>query len=516
MSNGEPADLHRYRSKLEECLDRHEECRKAMERSQVNTAPTRLIYIQDHSMGQLHTVPQREYPRFAALSYCWGETAEQQKRANTTIANIDDRHRKIDFAELPKTIRDAVKVCRSLGLSFLWVDALCIVQDDEKDIVSEIAKMRSIYRGALITITAASATSSTEGFLEHRDLQKCYGSLIRLEYRYQGRDRTRKGSLLLSERPIKDTYQEPTDKRAWTMQEDILSLRLLKFGSQQTTWRCPRHAEGITLDGGSHPRKENEERELTVEEPYKADEVRSNMKKFVEKGLSYLFDGWIHSVCKYSRRQLTKASDRLPAFAALAENFAGILGSETTGKYLAGLWESDLPAQLLWFRPESEAEAEAEGAASAIESGPTWSWASLNGPVGFLTLSSLMCDTRARYIHSDMKHQDENYEYSKVEFGHLYLNGRLQIAYWDGEDLWQIVTGRESLPFLVHWDRSSSDYPTIIWCFEIADSHGLLLVMEKEKHFRRVGCFECPPSRQSSEHAEEWFNEVKPDTISIC
>jgi hypothetical protein len=142
-----------------------------MKRNKNDTVPTRLLHIRPNSQAHLCTVPQGKDTLYAALSYRWGET-QQQKDGRTMRANLHDRYGRINISQLPQSIIDAVKVTQTLELSYLWVDALCIVQDDPLDCASEISKMASIYRGATVTISAASAKDSTEGFLGNRDLMK--------------------------------------------------------------------------------------------------------------------------------------------------------------------------------------------------------------------------------------------------------------------------------------------------------------------------------------------------------
>jgi hypothetical protein len=117
-----------------------------------------------------------------------------------------------------------------------------------EDKASEIAKMGSIYRGAALTIAAASAACSTDGFLQDRTFEKTYGNLFRIPYCHKHYGNMTRGFIFLSGLPISDRYQEPLDERGWTMQEDMLPLCLLRFGSKQTTWTCP------TFPGGCQHR----------------------------------------------------------------------------------------------------------------------------------------------------------------------------------------------------------------------------------------------------------------------
>jgi hypothetical protein len=482
-----------------------------MKRNKNDTVPTRLLHIRPNSQAHLCTVPQGKDTLYAALSYRWGET-QQQKDGRTMRANLHDRYGRINISQLPQSIIDAVKVTQTLELSYLWVDALCIVQDDPLDCASEISKMASIYRGATVTISAASAKDSTEGFLGNRDLMKAYGNLFEFPYYNKRAGDVAQGVVLLSEQPIGDTYAENIDERAWTMQEDILSLRLLRFGSKQTTWRCVTYCQAKGVDGGGYPTLATTDSACAVDNPYRKTEVQSEMSAFGLLGGSRVMAEWMHTVSKYTHRELTNPSDRLPACAALAENFADVMGLDTSD-YLAGLWKNDIYAQLLWYCPKVTK--------AGRTSGPSWSWASINGPVEFYTRTLLeyeyVVKAAAMYVASYMDYKSGNNKYSEVRSGVLELNGRLQRAHWDFLSLRRSINDADVLPSEIYWDVSGSVSPQTVWCFEIIGSYvslGLVLVTEDQKHFERVGYFECKPG-EGSLAMKSFFDETKPQTIVL-
>jgi hypothetical protein len=133
-----------------------------------------------------------------------------------------------------------------------------------------------------------------------------------------------KGVVLLSEQLIADTYEENIDERAWTMQEDILSLRLLRFGSKQTTWRCVNYWQTTGIDGGGCPTFSETNPAFVVDDPYRKAEAFSPL------GGSCVMAEWSYTVSKCTRRKLTNPTYRLPACAALPENFADVMGLDTS------------------------------------------------------------------------------------------------------------------------------------------------------------------------------------------
>lgn len=179
---------------------------------------------------------------YVALSYCWGG---DQEKIKTTEANILERLQNIQFNSLPQTIKDAIIVTRELGYKYIWVDALCIVQDNDDDRTMEVSKMSLVYSGASLVISTAMADNSEQGFLQERDLVQSYGTVFELPFqvdREQG-----KTCILLHENSVQNRNVENIDKRGWTLQEHKLAYCLLRYGSNQIEWTCQ---EGVFVDGG--------------------------------------------------------------------------------------------------------------------------------------------------------------------------------------------------------------------------------------------------------------------------
>src|SRR5205085_2899746 len=103
--------------------------------------------------------------QYATLSYRWGVGCN----LTTTLETIEDRTQGIAMSLLPNTIRDAVLVARKIGFRYLWVDALCIIQDCSKDWLEQSVLMANIYRHASLNISADCAKDANEGFLKPRN-----------------------------------------------------------------------------------------------------------------------------------------------------------------------------------------------------------------------------------------------------------------------------------------------------------------------------------------------------------
>lgn len=146
--------------------------------------------------------------------------------------------------DLPETIADAVFVCQSLGIAYLWVDALCIIQDDGQDKVEQIGQMHQIYSQSIIAIVASRADSSMDGFLHPRILRDTF---CRLPYRSKEGD---EGSFILHLEGESAKLREPLHKRGWTYQEFLLPPRFIEYGRLQTIFQCRECKSTITDNGG--------------------------------------------------------------------------------------------------------------------------------------------------------------------------------------------------------------------------------------------------------------------------
>jgi len=102
--------------------------------------------------------------QYVALSYCWGKTLAFK----TTTGNLQSHKDGFNFSLLPRTLQDAILMTRYLNLRYIWIDCLCIIQDDKADWEREAALMADVYSNAFLTIAAARASDSQEGFLGDR------------------------------------------------------------------------------------------------------------------------------------------------------------------------------------------------------------------------------------------------------------------------------------------------------------------------------------------------------------
>jgi hypothetical protein len=180
--------------------------------------------------------------KYIALSHCWGPPEKSEKFC-TYQCNFENRCVSIDIGTLPKTFRDAVKVTRELGVRFLWIDSLCIIQKDADDWKIESKKMETVFGSAYCTVAASSAKDSTEGFLNPRSPNQSERQCVRVPnasdtplYICEGIDNFHR-----------DVEEGVLSERGWVLQERALSRRTIHFTITQTYWECGRgvHCESL-------------------------------------------------------------------------------------------------------------------------------------------------------------------------------------------------------------------------------------------------------------------------------
>ncbi|KAK4499163.1 hypothetical protein PRZ48_009675 [Zasmidium cellare] len=362
---------------------------------------------------------------YTALSYCWGPdrdlvlTHEAEERLRSGIAASD----------FPGTLRDAIYVTRQLRIPYIWIDALCIFQDQERqdskdDWAREAGRMRDVYRGAVVTIEAASATRGGEGFLKERTSSKPYCAL---------RWKNSADEPFVYLRPIVDIPDNQLlgtkiFTRAWTLQERLLAPRTISFGTQQISFEC---ANGFVDETGRSsllPRVT--ESYLSKDSMLQLRRDRSPMVKlwrFLSRTLGLppvvtlwdaynigwssqgelrvpgdywatYYDYWRGVVERFTERQITSRQDRLPALSGLADEFQRATG----GIYIAGMWKEELVESLAWtvnnlYNPDGEYRnypgyippsnfvigPYPESVKSPEYVAPSWSWASTQGRITF-------------------------------------------------------------------------------------------------------------------------------------
>ncbi|KAK9423645.1 putative Heterokaryon incompatibility domain-containing protein [Seiridium unicorne] len=311
-------------------------------------------------------------PEYTALSHCWGPPTGHRP-LQTTSANLEAHKTKIPMEHLPKTFQDAVKITQRLGKKFLWVDSLAIIQDDKQDWQSESAQMAAIYENAYLTIAATTSEDCRGGCdLEPWDLRIIEGKAKTGpgKYRRLLSDTWYRVKLKHANKSWKGAMTRlPLHTRGWTLQEAVLSRRILHMASRHMLWQCRAlfDHEDANVRISSYPG-------LTTD---------LSRVGFVWDRYRHNYDHtWWTLVNKYSARSLTKSTDRLPAIAGMIRFHSAKIDDTP----LLGLWKKTIALDLGW-RCQQEQTPKASGV-------PTWTWLSsegeIKGPVNFTPESNIL------------------------------------------------------------------------------------------------------------------------------
>lgn len=333
---------------LASCLAHHEECRRTISNLVIDETakpalPTRVIQIRfERSNALLRLVETGgQHNAYIALSHCWGD--ETRHPLKTTSCSLEAHLVNIPHEQLPKTFQDAVAITRALGVHYLWIDSLCIIQDDLEDWRRESCMMGLIYERAKLTIAARHASSSREGCFSQREALSTVVELPHID-----KLGIHRGSIFTTMLPSEckgvDENLSPLNKRAWTTQEWLLSRRMILCLKDCLAWSCKTITQVETGSTVAH--------------------------------IGTRDSSWESVVERFSMRDLTFLSDRLTAL----EGVKNELQKQKTDyeTYACGLWHSGLPCNLLWF-----AKSRANRMSMPLHI-PSWSWASTICGVQFI------------------------------------------------------------------------------------------------------------------------------------
>lgn len=400
---------------LQTCLDDHPKCPKPG----LDFMPKRVISISQNKSGLSLRLLETEGLRdlYCALSYCWG--GDQKIKATTE--NLPQMSDGIAFDKLPPTLQDAITTTHGLGIRYLFIDSLCILQDDEEDIHTQVAEMSEIYSEAVVTIIASRAHGADFTFLHKR--QTSLPSLRLADKRYKMSLRCPDGELgsvvVLSSESGAKISSGPLETRAWTLQENLLAARTLDYEDDHTTWRCSTMNNvtdgwlSITeflqrLGFASVPE---------VLRPHSVVKATDETEHRDER--QELFRQWRRLVDYYAQLQLSFTSDKLPGISAIARRIGSALGDE----YIAGIWKSRLPRDLLWDVRDRNPRPETFRA-------PSWSWAAIDGDPALISLENKSCILEVLECHTELKNPAA--PYGGITGGHLVVRGRLRRAVLSG------------------------------------------------------------------------------------
>lgn len=384
-------DLALVQNWLNDCRD-HDSCKKNRAAQRANMTQTfytsgfRLIDVIE---GRL--VEKTEPCEYIALSYVWGPAASFglcTNKENLSIlhqpSSLDKSHTQHGVSKrLPKTIADAISFCRSIGKRYLWVDSLCIVQDDPDEKRRLIHGMNSVYENADLTLVALSGVDADAGLAgispRGPDTDNC--GRQHLFHEIDGTCSIGTGRISL----IEQMQCSHWNTRGWTYQEQLLSPRKLYFTSGEVFYECGSRTlrEGYAFETlGSYARSGAPwyGRNLGLD-PLNDVQPENTLRSIGDPGASASDTEFQRIVSVYTRRNLKEPGDILHALTGVYKKFYSSSDRDGLGiSALQGLPMRCLSRALLWYTPNPchTRRSDVSGASPS-----TWSWVSWITPVDF-------------------------------------------------------------------------------------------------------------------------------------
>ncbi|KAH6660498.1 heterokaryon incompatibility protein-domain-containing protein [Truncatella angustata] len=343
--------------------------------------PKRLIDIGATSTDRILVIESATLSNpvdgYMTLSHCWGDPKVSPLNIRLTVvdnATFGNPELGIDWSELPQNFKDSITIARELKVRYIWIDALCIIQDND-EFHQEGQLMHLVYRNSLCTLAAASSDDSRGGLFRDRNNRELIPNV--LETSASSKFGKRSWVILPSALWHDQLLSQPLYKRGWVFQERMLSPRILHFGSTQVFWDCASISACETLpDGLPAPLDVDAAFERHWRERLQISQDNKTLSGAADDSLEAF---WKRAVRTYTASNLTRNIDRMPAVWSVAKLVRDELRRQYQKRedYGAGLWSSRLYEQLAWkvVNP-SKASRPVD-----LSQYPTWTWASLMGEV---------------------------------------------------------------------------------------------------------------------------------------
>ena len=413
-STGDARVIETAREWLSKCTSSNHSCPTQL---QPESYPARLLHLDAEMVRLVETKDTKISDRYVTLSYCWGRNPQH---LTLTTQNIDMLRRGIPSADLAKTFREAIQVTQSLGLKYLWIDALCILQSGEgcrEDWENHVVEMSTIYANCLLNIAVDHGESAQAGCFLARDPDSIQPCIVEISSTFL---KAEKGLREEKDPGQPEAYhlvdedfwtqllmKTPLLRRGWVHQERLLSPRILHFG-RQISWECS---------------------DLVACESF-----RAGLQSIVdEPKITFSYHGttpdqWYGIIEAYATTSLTNPQDKLPAIAGIAKRVSVQRGNLA---YAAGIFLQDLPGSLLWRH-----EDQSPGGVVDPYRAPSWSWASRDGGVFYYRLSTADgASFIAQVTDTSIVYHDESNIFGRVKSGSLKITGRMLRMWLEEDDL---------------------------------------------------------------------------------
>ncbi|KAM7186058.1 Heterokaryon incompatibility protein (HET) domain containing protein [Rhypophila sp. PSN 637] len=431
-----PESLNWVRQQLQECERAHIITGGCNDQKDVSL-PWRVIAVQATPI-RLYEQDKDIRARYICLSHVWGERPFLQ----TTSATIASHKKEIAYDKLPLTFQQAINYTRQLGFSYLWIDSLCIIQDDEHDWRYHAARMCYIYSNAYLVLSAARSPNAYGGLFADFPFSRCKTYTMKITPSIDSPQGTEKihvrrslthlnttqpliRSMNTAQRKSQIGSVLPTLTRGWIFQERFLASRVLHFGPEELFWEC--NATSLCQCSSPPPVPLSPTQSSAAESQpgqmlrYSQMVARNtNPKSYYSYGAwlkqdfpDSLTSRWHHLVEEYTRLNLTFEKDIFPALSGLTIEMRNCINIKGQGRgmtasrmfkstaWLAGLWSHSLHRDLLWRVVDYGDEQDDHNTPPSTRRpsewrAPSWSWGSVTGPVEFLDQTEGMMQSKSR------------------------------------------------------------------------------------------------------------------------
>jgi hypothetical protein len=370
------SNVHMIKSWIDQCTSNESQQHGECSDKSCSPAPLRLIDVLQDDIVQL-VEREGSLVQYAILSYCWGQSSDTLA-SRTVQSNVASRLKPFPLSSLPQTLVDSVIVARRLGIPYIWVDSICIVQESV-EWTKEATRMRSYYENSYLTVVPVACSSADQGFLgprgpwvrktlpaawtehSHLEMHFCYPP-------WQDWGEERSGAAWAS--------------RAWTHQEFLLSVRTLFFGHTGLSFAC----RGMVSD------EERPDRSFQpgLPRPLLRRPISDTGERTNLKSMPIVREFWYDTLSDYVERDLTYESDRLIALSGVAERVHEALGGND--RYISGFWESDICYGLCWQTVILSRRLRRNAVYRPVSSRfPSWSWCTMQRPLQWVGQFRTQC-----------------------------------------------------------------------------------------------------------------------------
>jgi hypothetical protein len=331
--------------------------------------------------------------KYLTLSHCWGKGPKIILRSD----NMNEFYGGIDHSLLPPTFRDAVEIAKKLKIPYLWIDSLCIIQkgpQHEADWQKHVLEMAEIYSNCYLNVAASKSTDSDGGCFAPKPRALNHPCLVMINGK----------RAVFEQQSYCDVKKFNLYSRAWVFQERLLSPRVVHYHGSEVFWECHESFASDLFPHG-HPR-------LPI------NTVAVSRPEFHWQPPSYIkdpYEYWLSLISEYASCNLTMSTDRFPGIAAVARRMNETYFHE---EYVAGFYKPQLPVALEWKKKKFATLKVPEGPYIA----PSWSWASIHGPLEFPVLKNSPVAIVKSYAIDLVEKQNK---YGQMSYARLVVEGQI-------------------------------------------------------------------------------------------